>query len=101
MLTATPLPTIRNPTLRTSSQPCYPPSTARRPGGRASGRSGLPGREVATLPIVVITGSYSSKAAADMLANPRDREQLAKSIVESAGGTLVSFHVTTGPTDLP
>ena len=52
------------------------------------------------MPTFVITGSYSSKAAADMLANPRDREQLAKSIVESAGGTLVSFHVTTGPTDI-
>ena len=89
------------PTLVASSQPCYPTPTARRPGGRASGRSGSPGREVADMPMVALTGRNSSRAAADMLAHPRDREARATPIVESAGGRRVSCHVTTGPTDLP
>ncbi|MEM1428728.1 MAG: GYD domain-containing protein [Pseudomonadota bacterium] len=52
------------------------------------------------MPTYVVTGCYSSQAAADMIANPRDREGLARTIVESAGGALHSFHVTTGATDI-
>ena len=51
------------------------------------------------MPTFVITGSYSVKAAADMLDKPRDREQMARGIVEAAGGTLNGWWATTGPTD--
>ncbi len=52
------------------------------------------------MPTFVVTGSYSAKAAADMLDNPRDRESLARGIVEAVGGSLDAWYVTTGPTDI-
>ncbi len=52
------------------------------------------------MPKFIVTGSYSAKAAADMVENPRDRESLAKVIVEAAGGTLDAWYITTGPTDV-
>ena len=51
------------------------------------------------MPLFIITGCYSPKAAKGMIDNPSDRENAARAIVEAAGGKLHSFYVTTGETD--
>lgn len=52
------------------------------------------------VPTYIVTGSYSAQAAADMVENPRDRESIAKAIVDAAGGTLDAWYITTGPMDV-
>lgn len=52
------------------------------------------------MPTYIVTGSYSAQAAADMVENPRDRESIAKAIVDAAGGTLDAWYITTGPMDV-
>ncbi len=47
----------------------------------------------------IITGSYTAAGAKGMIANPSDREAAARAIIESGGGKLVSFLITTGDSD--
>ena len=52
------------------------------------------------MPRFIVTGCYTASALQGMMANPSDREAAARDIVSKAGGTLESYHVTTGPTDI-
>ncbi|WP_114285995.1 GYD domain-containing protein [Candidatus Halocynthiibacter alkanivorans] len=47
----------------------------------------------------IVTGNYTSEAIKGLIAAPSDRSVAVKSIVESAGGSLVSYLVTTGESD--
>ena len=47
----------------------------------------------------IITGSYTAAAMKGMLAKPSDREAAARALVQSAGGKLDSFFLTTGDND--
>jgi uncharacterized protein with GYD domain len=47
----------------------------------------------------IITGSYTAAAIKGMLANPSDREAAARGIIESMGGKVHSFLLTTGDSD--
>jgi uncharacterized protein with GYD domain len=47
----------------------------------------------------ITTGSYTTKAIQGMVANPSDRAEAVKVLVESAGGQLVGFYLTTGEAD--
>jgi uncharacterized protein with GYD domain len=49
--------------------------------------------------LFVITGSYTAVAMKGMIANPSDREAATKPLVESIGGKLLSYYVTTGESD--
>ena len=47
----------------------------------------------------IVTGSYTALAAKGMIAHPSDREAAARAIIESSGGRVTSFLLTTGDTD--
>jgi uncharacterized protein with GYD domain len=47
----------------------------------------------------MITGNYSAAAMKGMIANPSDRTKAVKPLIEAAGGTIVSFYMTTGDND--
>lgn len=51
------------------------------------------------MPTLIVTGSYTAASAKGMIDNPSNREQAARSIMEAAGGKLLSFYLTTGETD--
>ena len=51
------------------------------------------------MPLFIVTGSYSAKAAKGMIGNPSNREKAARGIMEAAGGKLHSFYLTTGESD--
>ncbi len=47
----------------------------------------------------IITGCYTSAAMSGMVEQPSDREAAVRPLVEAAGGTMISFLITTGETD--
>jgi uncharacterized protein with GYD domain len=47
----------------------------------------------------IVSGNYTSDAIKGLIAAPSDRSVAVKSIVESAGGSLMSYLVTTGESD--
>jgi len=47
----------------------------------------------------IVTGCYTSAAMLGMIAKPSDREAAARALIESAGGKLDTFLLTTGETD--
>jgi uncharacterized protein with GYD domain len=47
----------------------------------------------------IITGNYTAAAMKGMIANPSDRETAVKALVESTGGKLISYFLTTGDND--
>ncbi len=49
--------------------------------------------------LYIISGNYTQSALKGMLARPSDREAAARTLIESAGGALQSFHLTTGDSD--
>ncbi|MGC9370762.1 MAG: GYD domain-containing protein [Paracoccaceae bacterium] len=51
------------------------------------------------MPRFIVTGCYTPSAMKGMVKKPSNREAAARAIVEAGGGTLESYHVTTGPTD--
>ncbi len=51
------------------------------------------------MPLFILTGSYTPLAMRGMIANPSDREAATRSIVESSGGKMLSYYLTTGDND--
>ncbi|KIC10052.1 hypothetical protein RA19_12925 [Leisingera sp. ANG-M1] len=51
------------------------------------------------MPRFIVTGSYTGSAMKAMIESPSDREAAARALIEAAGGTLESFHLTTGDSD--
>ncbi|WP_138473349.1 GYD domain-containing protein [Poseidonocella sp. HB161398] len=51
------------------------------------------------MPHFVVTGCYTSAAFKGMIANPSDRAEGARSIIEAAGGKVTAYYATTGATD--
>ncbi|MBE9639906.1 GYD domain-containing protein [Salipiger mangrovisoli] len=51
------------------------------------------------MPTFIVTGCYTAAALKGMIANPSDRAEGARSVVEAAGGKMLAFYATTGPTD--
>lgn len=47
----------------------------------------------------IVTGSYTTAAMKGMLANPSDREQATRALVEASGGKLSVYLLTTGDAD--
>lgn len=47
----------------------------------------------------IITGNYTSQAVQGMIANPSDRAEAVKPLVEASGGKMLSYYATTGETD--
>ena len=47
----------------------------------------------------IITGCYTAHAVKGMLAEPSDRAEAVRPLVEASGGQMISFLVTTGETD--
>lgn len=47
----------------------------------------------------IITGNYTPYALRGMVANPSDREAATRALIESAGGRLLSYYMTTGEFD--
>ena len=47
----------------------------------------------------IITGCYTANAVKGMIAEPSDRAEAVRPLVEASGGKMVSFLVTTGDTD--
>jgi uncharacterized protein with GYD domain len=47
----------------------------------------------------IVTGNYTSAAMKGMIAKPSDREAAVRTLIESSGGKLKSFLLTTGDTD--
>ncbi|NNE81477.1 MAG: GYD domain-containing protein [Silicimonas sp.] len=47
----------------------------------------------------IITGCYTANAVKGMIAEPSDRAEAVRPLVETSGGKMVSFLVTTGDTD--
>lgn len=51
------------------------------------------------MPLYIITGSYTPAAMKGMIAKPSNRESATKALVESSGGKLHSYYLTTGDND--
>lgn len=51
------------------------------------------------MPLFIITGSYTPAAMKGMIAKPSNRESATKALVESSGGELHSYYLTTGDND--
>ena len=51
------------------------------------------------MPRFIVTGRYTAAAFKGMIANPSDREAAARGLIETAGGKLETFYMTTGATD--
>ena len=51
------------------------------------------------MPRFIVSGSYTAEGIKGMVASPSDREAVARSIVEAAGGTLETFYMVTGDSD--
>jgi uncharacterized protein with GYD domain len=49
--------------------------------------------------IFITTGSYSAEAMRGMMAHPSDREAATRKLIESAGGKLIAWYLTTGDSD--
>lgn len=47
----------------------------------------------------IISGNYTASAIVGMIAKPSDRAAAVLPLVESAGGKLISYYLTTGETD--
>ena len=47
----------------------------------------------------IITGNYTSAAMKGMVGQASDREAAVRSLVEGAGGKLISYYATTGDSD--
>ena len=47
----------------------------------------------------IITGCYAAGAVKGMIAEPSDRAEAVRPLVEASGGKMISFLVTTGETD--
>ncbi len=52
------------------------------------------------MPHYLFRARYTSDSLKAMIENPQDREQAARSLVESAGGTLVCFYFSMGEDDV-
>ncbi|WP_353471511.1 GYD domain-containing protein [Salipiger sp. H15] len=51
------------------------------------------------MPTFIVTGCYTAAALKGMIANPSDRAEGARSVVESGGGKMLAYYATTGATD--
>jgi uncharacterized protein with GYD domain len=51
------------------------------------------------VPRFIVTGCYTGAAFKGMIANPSDREAAARGLIETAGGRLETYYMTTGATD--
>ena len=51
------------------------------------------------MPTFITRGRYSAEAIKKLVANPENREQAVRSLVESSGGTLKGYYVTLGQYD--
>jgi uncharacterized protein with GYD domain len=51
------------------------------------------------VPRFIVTGCYTGAAFRGMIANPSDREAAARGLIETAGGKLETYYLTTGATD--
>ena len=51
------------------------------------------------MPRFIVTGCYTGAAFKGMIANPSDREAAARGLIETAGGKLETYYMTTGATD--
>ena len=47
----------------------------------------------------IVTGNYTSNGLRSLIANPSDREAAVRTLIESTGGKLRSYLLTTGETD--
>jgi len=47
----------------------------------------------------IITGNYTGQAIKGMIANPSDRAEAVRPLVEAAGGKMLSYYMTSGETD--
>ena len=47
----------------------------------------------------IVTGSYTSNGLSSLIANASDREAAVRTLIESTGGKLRSYLLTTGETD--
>ncbi|SDI39632.1 GYD domain-containing protein [Alloyangia pacifica] len=51
------------------------------------------------MPTFIVTGCYTAAALKGMIANPSDRAEGARSVVEASGGKMLAYYATTGATD--
>lgn len=51
------------------------------------------------MPTYIIQGRYTRTAIKGMIANPEDRAEEAKKLIEAVGGKLVAYYVTLGEYD--
>ncbi|ANT61856.1 MULTISPECIES: GYD domain-containing protein [Roseobacteraceae] len=51
------------------------------------------------MPTFIVTGCYTAAALKGMIAEPSDRAEGARSVVEATGGKMLAYYATTGATD--
>lgn len=51
------------------------------------------------MPRYIVSGNYTADGIKGMIASPGDRESIARSIVEAAGGKLETYYMVTGDAD--